>query len=181
MNVSFGIYASTNASQSHAAHHAISIYAMGANAELLDAAYATHKEIQLVAFTSPGTIDSNNFSEHLGDGNYYQAYFDYFSNELLNKGLSKTLEESIFAKEFNYEGKRPEMLSRFLGGLLHALIHVGYGAEFGLLSMSAEGNLLFLSKFSNSDESPRIGDDRCRKDRDVSSRFTFLVGRRANR
>ena len=32
-----------------------------------------------------------------------------------------------------------KMLSRFLAGVLHPLIHVGYGAEFGLLGMFAEG------------------------------------------
>lgn len=38
------------------------------------------------------------------------------------------------------------MLSRFIGGLLHPLIHTGYGAEFGLLGMSAEGRVTFISR-----------------------------------
>ncbi|PCH34665.1 hypothetical protein WOLCODRAFT_139493 [Wolfiporia cocos MD-104 SS10] len=32
-----------------------------------------------------------------------------------------------------------QMLSRWMAGLLHPLIHTGYGAEFGLLGMLAEG------------------------------------------
>lgn len=118
---------------------------MGANVELLDAAYATHQKYQRPAFKSPVKIDSDNFADHLGDENYYQAYLDYFSKEVLNKGVSKTLEENLFAKEFNYEGKQAKMLSRFLGGLLHSMIHTGYGAEFGLLSMVAEGKLILRS------------------------------------
>lgn len=35
------------------------------------------------------------------------------------------------------------MLNRFLAGLLHPLIHTGYGAEFGLLGMVAEGNQVY--------------------------------------
>ena len=31
------------------------------------------------------------------------------------------------------------MLSRFIYGVIHSFIHVGYGAEFGLLGVSAEG------------------------------------------
>ena len=36
-------------------------------------------------------------------------------------------------------GQNPLMLSRFLAGFLHPLIHAGYGAEFGLFGMIAEG------------------------------------------
>lgn len=119
---------------------------MGANAELLDAAYETHKTHQAAAFASPGPIDSENFADHIGDSEYYQAYFAYFSNEVLTKGTSKTLEDHIFVKEVNYEGKKIEMLKRFLGGLLHPAIHVGYGLEFGLPSMTVEGKLGVCSR-----------------------------------
>jgi hypothetical protein len=37
------------------------------------------------------------------------------------------------------------MLARFIGGGLHPLIHTGYGAEFGLLGISAEGKDTFTS------------------------------------
>lgn len=35
--------------------------------------------------------------------------------------------------------EKPMMLSRFLGGFLHPLIHAGYGVEFGLPGLVAEG------------------------------------------
>lgn len=35
--------------------------------------------------------------------------------------------------------QQPEMLNRFLEILLHPIIHVGYGAEFGIPGMIAEG------------------------------------------
>lgn len=36
-----------------------------------------------------------------------------------------------------------QMANRFFSGLLHPFIHTGYGAEFGLLGMFAEGRLTF--------------------------------------
>ena len=37
------------------------------------------------------------------------------------------------------KGEKPMMLSRFLSGALHPLIHCGYGVEFGLPGMISEG------------------------------------------
>ena len=37
------------------------------------------------------------------------------------------------------------MIGRFLGGFVHPLIHAGYGAEFCLLGMWAEGNTIHFS------------------------------------
>lgn len=150
---------------------------MGANAELLDAAYATHTRYQRASFASPGLIDSANFGDHLGDADYYQAYLAYFSKEVLKNGVPKTLEECIFAKEVNHDGKRQEMLSRFLGGVLHAAIHVGYGLEFGLLNMSAEGELSIRSDLTSSDEEHRVCDGRCRNHLNVLYYPTIVLGR----
>ena len=58
------------------------------------------------------------------------------------KSFSAILEEYIFAPEANFvQGteKQPEMLTRFIAGLLHPLIHTGFGVEFGLPGIFAEG------------------------------------------
>jgi hypothetical protein len=36
-------------------------------------------------------------------------------------------------------GKRPHLLNRFISGVLHPLIHTGYGIEFGIPGILAEG------------------------------------------
>ena len=59
------------------------------------------------------------------------------------------LEKYIFSREFNFDDKlndaeQPRMLDRFVGGLLHPVIHTGYGYEFGLPGIIAEGNALLL-------------------------------------
>lgn len=51
--------------------------------------------------------------------------------------MDKTLEEFVFSSKYN-AGKMA-MLSRFLAGLLHSMIHTGYGAEFNLPGIFIEG------------------------------------------
>ncbi|KAG2346149.1 hypothetical protein BDR05DRAFT_878666 [Suillus weaverae] len=131
----------------HAAHHLLAIWAMGASAKIIFSAYETHCVYQRPAFDSPSRITRHNFNEHLGDERFYSAYSDFFALELGKKGFARTFGEYIFAPSANYlaepqpegDGHHPEMLARFIGGLFHPLIHTGYGAEFGLLGMSAEG------------------------------------------
>ena len=75
---------------------------------------------------------------------YYQAYVTFFTKHLLDKGAAPVFEQYILSKDANLvpnPGNRdpPLLLSRYLGGFLHPLIHTGYGAEFGLPGMWAEG------------------------------------------
>lgn len=58
--------------------------------------------------------------------------------------FAAAIEEFVFAPGFNAELKpkgneTAGMLDRFLASGFHALIHVGYGCEFGLKGMVAEG------------------------------------------
>ncbi|RPD56815.1 hypothetical protein L226DRAFT_469036 [Lentinus tigrinus ALCF2SS1-7] len=128
----------------HASHQLLAIYQLGANGPLIDAAYEKQVKTQRDAFKSPDRITHDNFHEHLGDEDYYEAYLSFFTDALLKKGASTTIEEYIFSPKANIEPPKPgrppmQMVNRLLSGLLHPLIHTGYGAEFGLLGMFAEG------------------------------------------
>ena len=75
---------------------------------------------------------------------FYDAYLKFFTEVVLEKGAAATLEEYIFSPKANVEPPKPDqppmqMVNRLLSGLLHPMIHTGYGAEFGLLGMFAEG------------------------------------------
>ena len=72
---------------------------------------------------------------------YYSAYLEFFKSELLKKGLAECLEEYVLSSAANFDGDSDHlaMLSRFMNGVIHPFIHVGYGTEFGLLGFSAEG------------------------------------------
>ncbi|EIW52976.1 uncharacterized protein TRAVEDRAFT_175105 [Trametes versicolor FP-101664 SS1] len=128
----------------HASHHLLALYHLGANGDNIKAAYATHTSYQRRAYESPGKITRDNFHEHLADEDYYNAYLKFFSDELLDKGAAAVIEEFIFSPKANIEPPKPgrepmQMANRFLAGLLHPLIHTGYGCEFGLLGQLAEG------------------------------------------
>ncbi|KAG2073377.1 hypothetical protein BDR04DRAFT_1072712 [Suillus decipiens] len=128
----------------HITHRALALYAMGANGSLIEQFYKKDGSLQRPPVEPPEAITEENFFEHLGDENFYTAYRSFFGKAFRERGLSATLEEYIFSKKYNFiEGRdasaQPVMLARFLGGVFHGLIHVGYGAEMGIPGMVVEG------------------------------------------
>jgi hypothetical protein len=78
---------------------------------------------------------------------YYSGYLAFFTNALLENGATATFEKYVFSQTANFDPAKvgdgqtqPGLLNRFVGGLLHPMIHVGYGLEFGLLGTLAEGS-----------------------------------------
>ncbi|KAG1750463.1 uncharacterized protein EDB91DRAFT_1217151 [Suillus paluster] len=128
----------------HITHHALALYAMGASGSLIEQFYKQESASQRPAIEPPEAITEENFIEHLGDDNFYAAYITFFIKVIEEKGVSATLDEYVFSQKFNFiDGRdastQPAMLTRFLWGLFHALIHVGHGTEFGIPGMVAEG------------------------------------------
>jgi hypothetical protein len=77
---------------------------------------------------------------------YYSAYVDFFTVILRKDGAAATLENYVFSQQANFDPARdadgkssPQFLCRFVDGLFHPMIHVGYGLEFGLPGTLAEG------------------------------------------
>lgn len=69
---------------------------------------------------------------------------NFFKAQLAEKGVSQVLEGWVFAQSANVvdgapQNKQPSMLARLLDGLVHPMIHTGYGLEFGLPGMVVEG------------------------------------------
>ena len=52
---------------SHATHHMLAIYGLGASPQIIEDAYKTHDYLK-PSFDSPEPITDKNFTEHLGDG-----------------------------------------------------------------------------------------------------------------
>ncbi|KAG2135389.1 uncharacterized protein EDB93DRAFT_1092359 [Suillus bovinus] len=128
----------------HITHRALAIYASGGSSAVIEAFYKQDTKVQRAAFVSPHPITAQNFVDHLGDENYYEAYTTFFAKVIEEKGASATLDEFIFSEKYNFQpgrdaGSQPEMLSRFVDAVMHPLIHCGYGVEFGLKGMLAQG------------------------------------------
>ncbi|KAJ8082863.1 hypothetical protein PM082_008720 [Marasmius tenuissimus] len=130
----------------HISHHLLALWSMGADAEILQKGYDLHVQLQKPKGDPKEAITKENFADHLADRSYYKAYVDFFTEFVREKGIVAALETFLFSDEMNLrnaiEGTNkdtPEMLDRFRSGLLHPLIHVGYGVEFGMPGMIVEG------------------------------------------
>jgi len=78
---------------------------------------------------------------------FYQAYVEFFKAELKlrNFQYEELLEEYVFAPSANFIAgakTQPEMLSRFFDNLFHPMIHVGFGIEFNIPGIFAEGEFI---------------------------------------
>lgn len=73
---------------------------------------------------------------------YYSAYVKFFKGLIAERGgLDGVIEEFITSPKANFQtnGESPDMLTRFLSGLVHPIIHACYGLEFGIPAIVAEG------------------------------------------
>ncbi|KAF8162750.1 hypothetical protein B0H34DRAFT_293036 [Crassisporium funariophilum] len=126
----------------HIPHTILTLWCLGADPAILEASYKLQCAYQLPAYVSPSPITHATWRNHLGDESYYQAYLTFFDDEVKDKSFGDLLEEYIFAPDANFvEGSNtdPEMLTRFLGSLFHPFIHTGFGVEFQLPGIFAEG------------------------------------------
>ncbi|EFI26569.1 hypothetical protein CC1G_15783 [Coprinopsis cinerea okayama7 len=133
-------------SQAHAPHRSLALWALGADGDVIAAGYEKDCGYEKPGIPAPRKITRDNFNDHLGDETFYRAYLDFFSEILVQKGINATVEEFLFSPEANIgrnknipQEKQPRMLARFFSGVVHPLIHTGYGVEFGLPGLVAEG------------------------------------------
>ncbi|KAJ7575961.1 hypothetical protein C8J56DRAFT_974211 [Mycena floridula] len=126
----------------HTPFHILVEWSLGGNEEHLAAIWDQHVLQERDAFESPTPITASNFSEFLGDEDYYQGYLYFFCDLLLKKPANVVIEEWIFSSRANfdsYNGVKPMMLNRLLAGILHPMLYLGYGLEFSLPGLVAEG------------------------------------------
>lgn len=77
---------------------------------------------------------------------FYNAYLVYFCKALAAASSpAEVIQRFLFTPAYNYNANLPAgatqtlMIDRFMGGVLHPIIHLGYGAEFGIKQQIAEG------------------------------------------
>ncbi|KDN34683.1 hypothetical protein RSAG8_12232, partial [Rhizoctonia solani AG-8 WAC10335] len=135
----FHIFFNDKGFHNHLSHHLFAAYGIGAPGHVLQAAFDEHAKYQRPAYKSPEPIVRDNWTKHLGDEDFYNAYMGFFADEIQTHGLRPTFERFVFSHEANWTKDEPRMLDRFISGLLHPLIHFGHAAEFGVEGMAVEG------------------------------------------
>ncbi|KAJ7023708.1 hypothetical protein C8F04DRAFT_1213242 [Mycena alexandri] len=123
----------------HTPFHLLVEWVLGGTPAHLSAIWDQHVAIERPQFQSPHAITAETFNDHLGDENYYQAYLYFFSDVVLRKPAHVVLEEWIFSSRVNYDTLKDGMFNRLLAGVMHPLIYVGFGLEFSLPGLVAEG------------------------------------------
>lgn len=69
----------------------------------------------------------------------------YFCKALSTSTPTEVINKYVFSSAYNFNAnlasseQQPAMLDRFLAGIMHPLIHVGYGVEFGIIQQIADG------------------------------------------
>ncbi|KAJ5532330.1 hypothetical protein N7494_008882 [Penicillium frequentans] len=124
----------------HTAHHILTLFALGASADQIEEAYSRDRRYQKRARHTDEAIveelyDKQLFMKHLQIGQNYPHFLAFFQREISQKGVAKVLNEYLFVEDECAE----EMLLRMFTGLLHPIIHLGFGIEFNQPALVAEG------------------------------------------
>ncbi|KAK4868734.1 hypothetical protein LT330_006936 [Penicillium expansum] len=124
----------------HIPHQLLSIYALGAAPEDVKACYERNKTYQRPALPANQEIiqsmhDVAKFQEYFGKEEHYPNYLAFFQHEIDAKGVGEVLGEYIFSGDERAES----MMCRMFGGLVHPLIHLGFGIEFNQPAIVAQG------------------------------------------
>ncbi|KAM5481390.1 hypothetical protein McanCB56680_004290 [Microsporum canis] len=123
----------------HIDHHVLSIYALGASPEDVERAYVRNSSYQRPALPVDEDIikrlsNRDEFRKLAGQREHYSNFLQFFKRELEAKGADSVVHEYVFAGgEF-----ADEMLARLFAGLMHPIIHLGFGIEFNQPSIIAQ-------------------------------------------
>ncbi|PMD37389.1 hypothetical protein L207DRAFT_514664 [Hyaloscypha variabilis F] len=123
----------------HIAHHLLTLYGLGAPAEVIEQRYKENANYQRPAVQSKERVledmsNSENFEKYLNKEKYYRDYLVFWQNEIEKKGWENVLNEYVFAGD----ERGDDLLGRLYGGFLHPLIHLGFGIEFHQPAIIAE-------------------------------------------
>lgn len=117
----------------HLVHQLLADYSLGADKPRLEKSYDDNAIYQRLKRPPKSDFVWDSL-QCLGNEDYYTSYLNFFQEEVQKKGMKRSIEYYIFEQD-------PELgfYSRFLSGVYHPMIHLGYGIEFSHPLMVAEG------------------------------------------
>ncbi|KAE9364545.1 hypothetical protein N431DRAFT_447716 [Stipitochalara longipes BDJ] len=123
----------------HIVHHLLTLYGLGAPAEVIEQRYKENANYQRPAIQSKerdleDMSNPENFKKFLNKEKYYRDYLVFWQDEIETKGWENVLNEYIFAGD----ERADDLLGRLYGGFLHPIIHLGFGIEFHQPAIIAE-------------------------------------------
>ncbi|KAE8422569.1 oxidoreductase AflY [Aspergillus pseudocaelatus] len=123
----------------HISHHVLTLWALGATPDEMQAAYDFNKPFQLLTYYNDPSVniklrDPVFFRQGLGNFELYGDYVRFFQAEVAVKGIPTVLNDYLFKGDTLAE----DLLARLFAGLLHPLINLGFALEFQQPFLAAE-------------------------------------------
>ncbi|KAJ6642068.1 Oxidoreductase AflY [Pseudolycoriella hygida] len=112
----------------HLPHGLYTLCALGASTERIQEFHDRYVQRLEPKRKANTIIDSSNWTEHIGNKNFYSDYLRFFDEEVNSKGMKAT-----FDLYFN------QLMGESLGAALHPLIDIGYAMEFSNPMLLSEG------------------------------------------
>ncbi|KAK4139506.1 oxidoreductase AflY [Dichotomopilus funicola] len=124
----------------HLPHSVLSVLALGGGPDEVQRAFDDGVAIQrpippLDTAVAHDLKDPSTFAAHIGDINQYTNYLAFFEQEIAAKGWREVLQEHVFSGTPNAE----RIFAQLYEGAHHPIIHLGFGVEFELPGIIAEG------------------------------------------
>jgi hypothetical protein len=114
----------------HLAHGVLASYSLGASPDRLQAIYKHHAAEQRPIGSLKKNFTSADWKSEVGNQDFYASYLEFFRHEVPRLGRV----EAIIKYAFD-----TDVLGRTFSGAFHPLIHLGYGVDFGIDAIVAEG------------------------------------------
>ncbi|KAL5355335.1 hypothetical protein BJX96DRAFT_47701 [Aspergillus floccosus] len=133
------VYFNDKGFHNHIVHYLLSIYALGATPAEIQDAYDRNKIYQRPAMPADERVieslrNDASFEECLGKEENYPNFLTFFQREIDGKGVESVLNQYLFSGT----GVAEQMFVRLFEGLIHPLIHLGFGVEFNQPAIIAE-------------------------------------------
>ncbi|KAF2860411.1 hypothetical protein K470DRAFT_258006 [Piedraia hortae CBS 480.64] len=133
----FNIFFNNKGFHNHIAHHLLTIWSLRATEDQVVQAFKDNESYQMPAKEVHEDVlkelyDPKKFSESLGVREYYHEFLIYFQKEIEQLGWQKAISKHVLEESEN------NMLVRLYAGLVHPIIHLGFGVEFEQPAIVAE-------------------------------------------
>ncbi|KAK5071736.1 hypothetical protein LTS08_008211 [Lithohypha guttulata] len=129
----YHMYFNSSGFHNHIAHHLLTIFALGANAQQLQKAYNDNANYQRPQFpVDKDKVESMSdpavFAKYLNNEKYFHDFEIYFRKEIekRNGSWQQMLNDQLFADT----DQAKDLFVRMFAGFYHPIIHLGFGIEF---------------------------------------------------
>lgn len=120
-----------NGQKDHIVHFMLTIWALGASPETIQLQYEREVKRQRPAYPRDEKVvasfsDKDEFMKYMFQEEHYSNYLAFFQREIAAKGVPAVMKDYLFGGDKLAES----LLSRMFAGLVHPIIHLGFGIEF---------------------------------------------------